>query len=143
MTDQIPADKVEKIAAEMRAAMRRDEHAYPEAKFLADLSGYIKDLEALLPPRPTLADMTPGERTACMWMHANVEMTPEERAECRRMHADAKGDDTHVVILDHHEEDGRARVLWLCGCNKPAAWEKVTPRPDLAAAVYYEGTNHD
>ena len=74
MTDQtIPADKVEKIATAMRAAMRRDEHAYPEAKFLADLSGYIKDLEALFPPHPTLADMTREERRACRRMQCDVE----------------------------------------------------------------------
>ena len=51
MPDQTLDDQIRPIVTAMRDAMRRDEHAYPEAKFLADLSGYIKDLEALLPHR--------------------------------------------------------------------------------------------
>lgn len=85
------------------------------------------------PALPTLADMTPTEREACRWMHAEVkvaDLTPEERPECRWAHADLKGVSRHVVILSHHEEDGSVRVLWPCGCDKPVAWEKVTPRPD-------------
>lgn len=86
-----------------------------------------------IPALPTLADMTPAEREACRWMHADVkvaDLTPEERPACGWMHAGLKGDGRHGVILYHHEGDGRARVLWLCGCDKPVAGEKVTPRPD-------------
>lgn len=110
------------------------------------------------PKRPTLADMTPAEREACRWTHADVkvaDLTPEERPACGWMHAGLKGDGRHVVILYHHEGDGRARVLWLCGCDKPVAWEKVTPRPDRVhmewpdtekpdpALPKTEGTSHE
>lgn len=67
MTDQNAfADKVQKIAADMRAAMRRDDSTYPDGEFLADMSRYIRDLEALtpapsLPTRWTLYWMT-GDR---------------------------------------------------------------------------------
>lgn len=75
MTDQtMPADKVEKIAASMRAAMRRDDPYYSDGAFLEDMSGYIRDLEDLLPnpPLPTLKDMTEEERAACQWMQCDA-----------------------------------------------------------------------
>lgn len=54
MTDQmIPADKVRPIVAAMRAAMRRDEHTYPDGEFLGDMGDYIRALEALLSTPPT------------------------------------------------------------------------------------------
>ena len=114
MTDQIPADKVREIVAAMRAAMRRDEHAYPEAKFLADLSNHIKDLEALLPPRPTLADMTEGERVACRWMQA-----------------DLAGRDTRYVITRPYDEDDDVALISADGGVVYADPGRVTPRPDL------------
>ena len=74
MTDQTFEDKVQKIAAEMRDAMRREDDGYPYADFLSDMSDYIRDLEALLPapPRPTLADMTEEERDECRWMQCDA-----------------------------------------------------------------------
>ena len=83
--------------------------------------------------RPTLEDMTDEEREACQWMLADLkvaDLTPEEQPACRWTHADLKGDGSRVVILNHLEEGRRTHVVWPCGCTKPVAWEKVTPRPD-------------
>ena len=66
------------------------------------------------PLRPTLADMTPRERRAC-----------------NRMQADVKGVEARAVIVNSYEEDGKARVMWPGGFNKPTDWEEVTPRRDL------------
>ena len=85
--------------------------------------------------RPTLADMTDEKREACQWMHADLkvaDLTPEERPACRWTHANLKGDGSHVLILNHLEGGGRTRVVWLCGCTAPVAWEKITPRPESA-----------
>lgn len=73
-------------------------------------------LQALLPspPRPTLANMTPKERVACRWMQCDV-ANVEARA----------------VIVNPNEEDGKARVVWPGGFNKPIDWEEVTPRRDV------------
>ena len=115
MTDQtIPADKVREIAEAMRAAMRRDEHAYPEAKFLADLSNHIKDIEALLPPRPTLADMTEEERHTCRWMQAEG--------------GDLGG---RYVIATPFDDDGEAALVSDEGGIYWVPIECVIPRPDL------------
>ena len=122
MTDMIPADAVREIAAAMRAAMRRDEHAYPEAKFLADLSGYIKDLEALL-PRPTLADMT-----------------DEERRDAVGMWADVHGPHPYRGIID---DIPAPRVPVFKPTAGELTWtdpENVTPRPDLGRAWSPIGT---
>ena len=115
MDDQtIPADKVREIAEAMRAAMRRDEHAYPEAKFLADLSNHIKDIEALLPPRPTLADMTEEERHTCRWMQAEG--------------GDLGG---RYVIATPFDDDGEAALVSDEGGIYWVPIEYVIPRPDL------------
>lgn len=49
----VPADKVQKIAAAMRTAMRRDDPDYSDAEFLNDMSNYIRELEALASAPPT------------------------------------------------------------------------------------------
>lgn len=98
------------------------------------------------PKLPTLADMAPAEREACRWMHADLkvaDMTPEERPACRWTHADLKGDGSRVVILNHLEGGRRTHVLWLCGCNTPVAWEKVTPRPDLVCMEWPDDQEAD
>lgn len=114
MTDQtIPAD----LTPEEVEAAREWATSY--------LAGFYKPghadaaaraLTALLPTpsRPTLADMTPRERRACQWLQADV-----------------KGVETRAVIVNPHEEDGTASVVWPGGFNEPADWEEVTPRPDL------------
>ena len=117
MTDQtIPADKVEKIAASMREAMRRDDPYYSDGAFLEDMSHYIRDLENLLPnpPRPTLADMTREERAACQWMQADV--------------ADHN---KRYVIADPDDGDGEATLIAADGEIEWIFPECVTPRPDL------------
>ena len=115
ISDQFPTDKARKIVAAMRASMRRDAHAYPEAKFLADLSGYIKDLEALLRPRPTLAEMSIEGRESCRWMRADVAGTSK-----RYMIADPRDEDNDAAIL--FSEEGQPEWVFP---------EYVTPRPDL------------
>ena len=118
MTDQtMPADKVGKIAAAMRAAMRRDDPYYSDGEFLEDMSGYIRDLENLLPdpPLPTLADMTPEERAACQWMQADV----------------ASRSGHYVVATPHDDGDDAAVLIDPYGEVDWVSLEYVTPRPDL------------
>lgn len=114
MIDQIPADKVEKIAAEMRDAMRREDDGYPYAEFLSDMGDYIKDLEALLPQRPTLADMTDEERAACIRMQCD---TAPNRS-VRGFIADVYPGGCRVIERDTWK--------WR-SCSD----DMVTPRPDL------------
>ena len=117
MTDKDLSDKVEKIAAAMRAAMRRDSPYYSDGAFLEDMSGYIRDLENLLPnpPLPTLADMSPEERAACQWMQADVTS--------RSGH--------YVVATPHDDGDDAAALIDPDGEVDWVALEYVTPRPDL------------
>lgn len=49
----VPADKVEKIAAAMRDAIRREGLTYGDTEFLHDMSSYIRELEALVSAPPT------------------------------------------------------------------------------------------
>lgn len=116
MTDKDLSDKVEKIAAAMRAAMRRDDPYYSDGAFLEDMSRYIRDLENLLPdpPLPTLSDMT-----------------PEERRDCQRMQADVEGRSTRYVIAVPHDDDNEVTLI---GPDGEIDWifpEYITPRPDL------------
>ena len=118
ISDQFPTDKARKIVAAMRASMRRDAHAYPEAKFLADLSGYIKDLEALLPQRPTLADMTGKERSACRWMQCD--------------YAGETSDFTSPGVIGYFDHGDRKAVILTPTCGIVRRdYDRVTPRPDL------------
>ena len=114
MTEQtIPADKVREIIARHRDGA-------------SDRGGMIlADLEALLPARPTLADMT-----------------SEERDGCERMQCDVKGEDARAVIFNPHWEYGSARVLWPSGFSTYPGWERVTPRPDLPR-MEWPGTGQD
>ena len=117
MTDQTFEDKVQKIAAEMRDAMRREDDGYPYAEFLSDMGDYIKDLEKICArarPLPTLADMTPAERRAC-----------------RRMQCDVEGRGMRYVIANPHVKDGEVTLLDSDGGVDWVFPEYVTPRPDL------------
>ena len=113
MTDQIPADKVRAMAARFRQQI---EPHIPFAEYVV-WERAAEAVESLLspPPRPTLADMTPRERRAC-----------------NRMLCDVKGVEARAVIVNSYEEDGKARVAWPGGFNKPTDWEEVTPRRDLS-----------
>lgn len=113
MPDQTLDDQVRPIVAAMRAAMRRDEHTYSYGEFLGDMSDYIKALEALLPPRPTLADMTDDARAACQWTQAD---TPRWG---------------HAVIIRPDVGGGRAALLDGWGHVDYEDHTNVTPRPDL------------
>lgn len=116
MTDQIPADKVRKIASEMRDAMRREDDGYLYADFLADMGDYIRDLESLLPApsRPTLADMTEEERAACIRMQCD---TAPNRS-VRGFIADVYPGGCRVIERD----------TWAW---RSCSDDLVTPRPDL------------
>lgn len=116
MTDQnMPADKVRKIASEMRDAMRREDDGYPYVEFLSDMGDYIRDLEALLPApaRPTMADMTEEERRECQWMQCDVETW-----------------DRAVIILPSAGGSRTMTLDWK-GHVTYEPHSKVTPRPDL------------
>lgn len=80
-------------------------------------------LMALLPPRPTLADMTDAEREACGGMQADL----------------AQGD--RVIILDGTaDRDGLVQVLeTTLDVYRPRP-AQVTPRPDLPRFVWPGGT---
>lgn len=71
-------------------------------------------LLAVLPKRPTLADMTMEDRHACRWMQADVE-----------------GRDRRPVIVNPYWDDGTARAVWPHGFIEQIEWERITPRPDL------------
>ena len=64
MNDNIPADKVRKIVNDMRRHADHDAVRGTEEEYTRH---FVALLEALLPPRPTLADMAPEERPACQW----------------------------------------------------------------------------
>lgn len=114
LPDQTLDDQVRPIVAAMRVAMRRDENTYSYAEFLDDMSDYIKALEALLPARPTLADIPEDERAACQWMQADI-----------------IGGDEPLVITRIDRTDGTALILDRNGCLDGVPAEHVTPRPDL------------
>ena len=82
MTDQaIPADKVRDLLA-----------IYSDTP--GDFTGLYSNLEALLPPLPTLADMAPEELPACQWAQADVE-----------------GRNTRYVIANPDGGDGEATLI--------------------------------
>lgn len=58
-----------------------------------------------------------------------ADMSREDREACRFMMADVEGDDSRVVILDPHWEDGSARLMWPDGFIKPipTEWGLITP----------------
>ena len=103
MTDQtVPADAVRKIIARYRDAA-------------SDRGGMLLDeLAALIPGRPTLAEMTEEKRDACRWMQADI-----------------KGSPRRAVIIDPYPQRYTARVLWPDGEAAPELASDVTPRPDL------------
>lgn len=113
MTDQaIPADKVRDLLA-----------IYSDTP--GDFTGLYSNLEALLPPRPTLADMP-----------------PEERAACRRMQADVEGRSERYVIAAPYDGDTDVALIgpdWEFDWMEP---ECVTPRPDLPLMEWPGDTPH-
>ena len=113
MTEQmIPADDVREIAEKMHHHASQ-EHVRRDAERYFRI--FAKQLEALLPTPPTLADMTVEEREACRWMQANV-----------------LNHDTYYVIAEPHGDDGSViTVSPKSGelVRFPASW--ITPRPDL------------
>ena len=72
-------------------------------------------LQAFLPPppRPTLADMSPEERSACQWFQADVETWGR------------------AVIIAPNASDRRAMTLNRRGYVAYEDHDSVTPRPDL------------
>ena len=112
MDDQIPADKVRKLAARFRQQME------PHTPFAEGMvwERAAEAVESLLPtpPRPTLADMTPEERDACQWMQA-----------------DLNGYGSRVVIVNPCWDDGSARVMWMHTRIGVVPQRSITPRPDL------------
>lgn len=126
MTNKIiPADKVQRIAAAMRAAMRRDELTYSYGEFLGDMSDYIRELEALLaaptppPSSPTMADMTYEERAACQWMQCDV-----------------IGFRGKYTLISPSDWDGDAVLLGREGEVHYEDHAMVVPRPDLPRFVW-------
>lgn len=115
MTDQNTlAEKVQKIAAEMRDAMRREDDGYPYAEFLSDMGDYIRDLEALLPPLPTLADMTLEDRAACLRMQCDTGPNRSVRGFIAAIHTGG------CYVVERETWEWRS-------CSD----DLVTPRPDL------------
>ena len=66
------------------------------------------------PPRPTLENLTPEERSACKWMQADV-----------------TNHSTRYVITSPCDEDDEAELLAADGKIEWILPEYVTPRPDL------------
>lgn len=125
MTDQTFEDKVQKIASEMREAMRRDDPYYSDGEFLSDMSGYVRDLEKICArarPLPTLADMTDDERASCRWMQADIK--PWGRA----------------VIIDPDRNSGRAALIDRDDGLTYWDYYRVTPRPDLPCLEWPDDT---
>ena len=116
MTDQTLEDKVREIASRFR------DQLVPHIP-AAEYEVWERATEAvealLLPPRPTLADMTSEERAGCKWMQCDV-----------------GGEDARAVIFDPHWEHGSARIMWPDGVFTYPNWERVTPRPDLPRFVW-------
>ena len=108
MTDQIPADKVRAI---LDGWERIKEHADWD-----DIDNLVQDVRALLPapPPPTLADMTPNDRLACMWMQCDVEGSAGE-----------------WVVADPSFKEGFWRVMSEVVGVRSLPTSTITPRPDL------------
>ena len=112
MTDQNAlADKVRKIVNDMRRHADHDAVRGTEEEYTRH---FVALLEALLPPRPTLADMAPEERPAFQWAQADVE-----------------GRNTRYVIANPDGGDGEATLIDSDGEIDWVFLEYVTPRPDL------------
>lgn len=71
-------------------------------------------LLAVLPQRPTLADMTTEERAACRWMQADV-----------------ANRSVRYVIVTPYDEEGDAELASADGGIEWFSPDRVTPRPDL------------
>ena len=110
MDDQIPADKVRDLR-DQYARLIEDAGTKQAQAYYGHV---VDDLEALLPPRPTLADMTPEERPAFQWVQADVE-----------------GRNTRYVIANPDGGDGEATLIDSDGEIDWVFLEYVTPRPDL------------
>ena len=98
------AQAVREWAERARGAQVQDETVLHAARVLL----------AVLPKRPTLADMTPSKRVACQWMQADVIAGHEP-----------------LVITHIDRGDGAALILDRNGRSDWVPAEEVTPRPDL------------
>lgn len=121
MTDQAtPANLTRK---EARAVREWAERAWNTKVQDATVAHAARVLLAVLPPRPTLADMTDEERAACKWMQCEV------NGEIR-------------VITLIRESNDHAVTLAPSGFTFHCPPEKVTPRPDLPR-MEWPGTGQD
>lgn len=109
MTDQIPAGKVRDLHefADKILAATADQNCTAIA-----LANLVKET-APPPKRPTLADMTEEERSACQWMQADTEHWGR------------------TFIITPNLSDGRAALLDRRGKVPFEEHTAVTPRPDL------------
>lgn len=111
MTDQtIPAGLTLDEARAVREWAERARAAEVQDETVADAA---RVLLAVLPKPPTLADMSPEERTACKWAQADAEQQGR------------------TVILQPNASVGRALMLDPEANLVYAARDEVTPRPDL------------
>ena len=111
MTDQnIPADQERRARQWARDTLDDVENG-------ANVSAYARDAARTLiamMPRPTLADMTMGERHACRWMQADV-----------------KGMKGRRVIAYPGDGGEMTQIMLPNGLVVDIDPENVTPRPDL------------
>lgn len=98
------AQAVREWAERARAAEVQDETVAHAARVLL----------AVLPPRPTMA-----------------EMTPEERRACKRMQAEVANRSVRYVIVNPYDEEGDAALTSADGGIEWFSPDRVTPRPDL------------
>lgn len=111
MTDQTPANLTRK---EARAVREWAERAWSTKVQDAVVAHAARVLLAVLPPRPTLADMAEEERAACRWMQADI-----------------IGGDEPLVIARIDRADWSAVILDRNGRYDEVPAGAVTPRPDL------------
>ena len=111
MTDQTIPDGLTRAEAQaVREWAERARNAQVQDGTVAHAA---RVLLAVLPKLPTLADMSPEERSACQWFQADVETWGR------------------VVIIAPNASDRRAMTLNRRGYVAYEDHESVTPRPDL------------
>lgn len=123
MNDQIPADKVKKLAARFR----QQGEPHTSAAECVVWERAAEAVEALLPdpPLPTLADMAPEERPSCKWMQADV----KDYEITAGIIAKINPTDAHLIA-----SDGETWFLDL---------DTVTPRSDLPRLEWSDKKDED
>ena len=112
MTDQtIPAGLTRGEAQAVREWAERARDAQVQDATVAHAA---RVLLAVLPKRPTLANMTLKESGECQWLQADVEGRPNR-----------------AVLFDPVRTAHTARVMWDDGEITTELTSHVTPRPDL------------